>query len=148
FFQAEDGIRDPLVTGVQTCALPIFRLRDNVILHQPVSLVLVSSNQDRLAILVVLRTTGASAELFVLENADRVSSVSRFETLVATDDDRSSREVHSCGEGRSRCENFDPPVTTRRFYYATMRTCESRVVNSCTGSYLACEGLTKACLLS
>src|SRR5438105_8242031 len=24
FFQAEDGIRDPLVTGVQTCALPIW----------------------------------------------------------------------------------------------------------------------------
>src|SRR5207247_3710155 len=24
-FQAEDGIRDPLVTGVQTCALPIYR---------------------------------------------------------------------------------------------------------------------------
>ena len=24
-FQAEDGIRDRLVTGVQTCALPIFR---------------------------------------------------------------------------------------------------------------------------
>src|SRR6266536_840013 len=27
FFQAEDGIRDPLVTGVQTCALPILRGR-------------------------------------------------------------------------------------------------------------------------
>src|SRR5438552_11060436 len=27
FFQAEDGIRDDLVTGVQTCALPICRLR-------------------------------------------------------------------------------------------------------------------------
>src|SRR5258708_21508722 len=26
FFQAEDGIRDDLVTGVQTCALPIFVL--------------------------------------------------------------------------------------------------------------------------
>src|SRR3989441_13183799 len=26
FFQAEDGIRDKLVTGVQTCALPICRL--------------------------------------------------------------------------------------------------------------------------
>src|SRR5438105_5667819 len=25
FFQAEDGIRDPLVTGVQTCALPIWQ---------------------------------------------------------------------------------------------------------------------------
>src|SRR5438105_6503217 len=27
FFQAEDGIRDPLVTGVQTCALPIWPTR-------------------------------------------------------------------------------------------------------------------------
>src|SRR5690348_18327235 len=27
FFQAEDGIRDGRVTGVQTCALPIFRGR-------------------------------------------------------------------------------------------------------------------------
>src|SRR3712207_7109915 len=26
FFQAEDGIRDMGVTGVQTCALPIFRI--------------------------------------------------------------------------------------------------------------------------
>src|SRR5436190_2505240 len=27
FFQAEDGIRDHCVTGVQTCALPIYRNR-------------------------------------------------------------------------------------------------------------------------
>src|SRR6266852_4365684 len=27
FFQAEDGIRGATVTGVQTCALPIFRTR-------------------------------------------------------------------------------------------------------------------------
>src|SRR2546429_7107864 len=27
FFQAEDGIRDVAVTGVQTCALPILRIR-------------------------------------------------------------------------------------------------------------------------
>ena len=27
FFQAEDGIRDYKVTGVQTCALPISRVR-------------------------------------------------------------------------------------------------------------------------
>src|SRR2546426_6826384 len=27
FFQAEDGIRDYKVTGVQTCALPIYRRR-------------------------------------------------------------------------------------------------------------------------
>src|SRR5207248_8685983 len=30
FFQAEDGIRDRTVTGVQTCALPILRGRDDV----------------------------------------------------------------------------------------------------------------------
>src|SRR5690606_40111099 len=30
FFQAEDGIRDFHVTGVQTCALPILVKRDNV----------------------------------------------------------------------------------------------------------------------
>src|SRR5207253_7286835 len=30
FFQAEDGIRDGHVTGVQTCALPIFRGRNRV----------------------------------------------------------------------------------------------------------------------
>src|SRR2546421_6135626 len=28
FFQAEDGIRDLIVTGVQTCALPILSLHD------------------------------------------------------------------------------------------------------------------------
>src|SRR5207244_8574917 len=31
FFQAEDGIRDDLVTGVQTCALPIFPVGDIVV---------------------------------------------------------------------------------------------------------------------
>src|SRR5439155_4496824 len=31
FFQAEDGIRDGHVTGVQTCALPIFRRRPSLI---------------------------------------------------------------------------------------------------------------------
>src|SRR5205085_9508795 len=28
FFQAEDGIRDLTVTGVQTCALPIWRIQN------------------------------------------------------------------------------------------------------------------------
>src|SRR2546422_10105213 len=43
FFQAEDGIRDVAVTGVQTCALPIWkpgdppntRLREHYIVDQP-----------------------------------------------------------------------------------------------------------------
>src|SRR5437868_8710144 len=31
FFQAEDGIRDRNVTGVQTCALPIYDLDDGAV---------------------------------------------------------------------------------------------------------------------
>src|SRR2546423_11118587 len=33
FFQAEDGIRDKLVTGVQTCALPIYGGRSCICKH-------------------------------------------------------------------------------------------------------------------
>src|SRR5690625_7677959 len=33
FFQAEDGIRDGHVTGVQTCALPIFHLPYKALSH-------------------------------------------------------------------------------------------------------------------
>src|SRR6478752_8008592 len=31
FFQAEDGIRDVAVTGVQTCALPIYGRNDDIL---------------------------------------------------------------------------------------------------------------------
>src|SRR2546430_9512802 len=36
FFQAEDGIRDLTVTGVQTCALPIslYRCQDKLLAHK------------------------------------------------------------------------------------------------------------------
>src|SRR3712207_6918273 len=36
FFQAEDGIRDIGVTGVQTCALPIFIEEDGMVSVDPV----------------------------------------------------------------------------------------------------------------
>src|SRR5256886_3641038 len=35
FFQAEDGIRDLTVTGVQTCALPIFEQHASVAIKDP-----------------------------------------------------------------------------------------------------------------
>src|SRR5207248_3502970 len=55
FFQAEDGIRDRTVTGVQTCALPIYScLRKNVemcsfrsaMIHQLKSGVEIGTNPD------------------------------------------------------------------------------------------------------
>src|SRR5256885_3888265 len=37
FFQAEDGIRDYKVTGVQTCALPILPVRNEVLDPTPIA---------------------------------------------------------------------------------------------------------------
>src|SRR5687767_15949603 len=47
FFQAEDGIRDKLVTGVQTCALPISECHESNAMpdHEPQS----SSGRDESA---------------------------------------------------------------------------------------------------
>src|SRR5207245_3578546 len=53
FFQAEDGIRDATVTGVQTCALPIF-VNDQLAWYLPRSLggaALVSPLQNAFGIL-------------------------------------------------------------------------------------------------
>src|SRR6266849_95029 len=108
------------------------RLGYDIVLHEPVSLVLVSSNQDRLTVLVVLWTTGSSAELFVLENANRGSSASGFETRVAAYDDCSGRKVYACRERGGCGENLDPSVSEGGLYYSTMGSCESRVVKSCT----------------
>src|SRR5256714_8120894 len=37
FFQAEDGIRDKLVTGVQTCALPISLVGGSNVIKTPIA---------------------------------------------------------------------------------------------------------------
>src|SRR5437879_8444115 len=61
FFQAEDGIRDTSVTGVQTCALPIYwigKLRRG---HSPNPAEDSPSVQGRVALLAIAhRTTRAS----------------------------------------------------------------------------------------
>src|SRR3989442_9038738 len=50
FFQAEDGIRDADVTGVQTCALPIFgaRILGPLMRDAPGALAIVRSHHERL----------------------------------------------------------------------------------------------------
>src|SRR2546430_5502536 len=61
FFQAEDGIRDLTVTGVQTCALPIFHDTINglaragaEVLHQEIAPVHVSGHANQEEIRTVL----------------------------------------------------------------------------------------------
>src|SRR5438445_10703529 len=55
FFQAEDGIRDIGVTGVQTCALPIFRSTS-------------SSSRNRLALICATQCTCALAAMISRSN--------------------------------------------------------------------------------
>src|SRR2546430_5798417 len=50
FFQAEDGIRYLTVTGVQTCALPIFRLRSRCSVGVHAAALLVVPDPDRLGV--------------------------------------------------------------------------------------------------
>src|SRR5687767_10757316 len=45
FFQAEDGIRDKLVTGVQTCALPIFSVGKTATFHKDFSSLLFKTSK-------------------------------------------------------------------------------------------------------
>ena len=68
FFQAEDGIRDDLVTGVQTCALPISsQTRGSVskcwqifIKLAPIKIMPVKGVRKSLQLLVIFLTWGLS----------------------------------------------------------------------------------------
>src|SRR5437879_8525725 len=49
FFQAEDGIRDTSVTGVQTCALPIYTKKINPEVQEKNTTVFLSDGQGGMA---------------------------------------------------------------------------------------------------
>src|SRR5207245_6178122 len=65
FFQAEDGIRDATVTGVQTCALPIFVPVGG---HAPEP-----ANLKRARFLHDLWVTGAAAAIVLIVNCHDVT---------------------------------------------------------------------------
>src|SRR5690348_18138752 len=61
FFQAEDGIRDGRVTGVQTCALPIFTL---FVFKEPDAKMAKYAADKKLDVLYAVDTKGASWDVF------------------------------------------------------------------------------------
>src|SRR5690349_22812129 len=78
FFQAEDGIRDLYVTGVQTCALPICpRLALAMLaVHTPECLRTAVANQDLTALMRVPGIGRKGAQRIVLELTDRLGAPS------------------------------------------------------------------------
>src|SRR2546422_7958664 len=62
FFQAEDGIRDVAVTGVQTCALPIWPQLDRRVRAHPVHPSAVGVEPGRTSV-VRLRAPGSGRDL-------------------------------------------------------------------------------------
>src|SRR5256885_11305025 len=83
FFQAEDGIRDYKVTGVQTCALPILE----VVVVEPL-------RADRqIVVAVVAALLGCQLREQFVEVFDKAA-------LVLVDDDRAGRVRGRSEEGR------------------------------------------------
>src|SRR2546422_9636533 len=66
FFQAEDGIRDVAVTGVQTCALPIFRHEHRGTAEDDLGR---ASLERRLADLVLLAQQVAAVQIYPVRDA-------------------------------------------------------------------------------
>src|SRR5260370_31238358 len=73
FFQAEDGIRDSSVTGVQTCALPICAIRRETSILPP-------SNSNPFPVLLhqLRRGAGPSSYFFVANSGRMVSCPAQY----------------------------------------------------------------------
>src|SRR5690606_39902656 len=80
FFQAEDGIRDFHVTGVQTCALPIFKANHpvefmaavmNCDIHLTDKLAVYKREADRMGIETVPPCVNRSAATFSVQDGKR-----------------------------------------------------------------------------
>src|SRR5258708_29717860 len=63
FFQAEDGIRDDLVTGVQTCALPICDFSAQLFHHATASVVSRIGGKGESSAAQIARSNSASASV-------------------------------------------------------------------------------------
>src|SRR5437660_5430228 len=91
FFQAEDGIRDGHVTGVQTCALPIWEL---------MQLELVDATADDFEALVALRIAAMRESL---ERIGRFDPARARERFAAGFDPARTRHVEVDEIGRASC---------------------------------------------
>src|SRR5690606_40217299 len=99
FFQAEDGIRDFHVTGVQTCALPIYSRRNAVLEISP----LCSSTQSQKFIVDIDRACASQSQQH-LSHCDCPASSRQAPKVfrAARDKSLSSRSEEHTSELQSR----------------------------------------------
>src|SRR2546425_10643852 len=87
FFQAEDGIRDKLVTGVQTCALPISTagLKGRIVFHstRAGTFDIFVMNADGTGVTQLTNTTYQDDDAFWSPNGQRIAFNS-FDNTVTT----------------------------------------------------------------
>src|SRR5690625_7554351 len=106
FFQAEDGIRDGHVTGVQTCALPICRFPVAVPSSRPRTRCSGCSNYATVATVILPRVHGLEI--------GRASCRGRVATGVAAGSERQRMPVERKSDGRTqerRVEGTQPAAT-------------------------------------
>src|SRR2546425_12154073 len=77
FFQAEDGIRYKLVTGVQTCALPILKRE----MSPPPTAAEGVAPASRAAMIPGLFLTGSEAAAFVRLSPDKIDDLVRSSAI-------------------------------------------------------------------
>src|SRR5690606_30551571 len=83
FFQAEDGIRDFHVTGVQTCALPISQFKDVMIVILVVAAVISFGVGERVDAYVILAIIFGNALIGYFQENNAEESVRMLQKMTA-----------------------------------------------------------------
>src|SRR2546427_8983034 len=112
FFQAEDGIRDLTVTGVQTCALPISRL-------EPVGRL--ARRGPELALRADVAARRLWAALSLLPGRERRVARSRVPAAGPARGDRDAEVLSRSPQGASAAGQAQPPAEARLHFHRAAR---------------------------
>src|SRR5258708_9768534 len=94
FFQAEDGIRDDLVTGVQTCALPILNHRTVIVIAHRLSTI---RRADKIVVLESGRITETGTHDELVNKGGIYQRLHEMQFQASAPEDRAQRDAAGPG---------------------------------------------------